>query len=124
MGQGGNVSEWMESAFDGTNSVASAERAARGGSYQSFYYPGVTTSPLISSARGIGVPSNEIRNLGFRVASVPEPSPAVLVLMAGGAWLLRKRLSRSLPADGSCLLAGAVTSLDTARAASALPSQS
>ncbi|MFM8885029.1 MAG: PEP-CTERM sorting domain-containing protein [Chthoniobacterales bacterium] len=34
--------------------------------------------------------------MGFRVASVPEPSTAVLVLMAGGAWLLRKRWRRSL----------------------------
>jgi formylglycine-generating enzyme required for sulfatase activity len=98
MGQGGNVSEWMESAFDGTNSVASAERAARGGSYQSFYYPGLTTSPLISSARGIGVPSNEIRNLGFRVASVPEPSTYALMALAGltcGGWqMFRRRRAR------------------------------
>ena len=48
MGQGGNVSEWMESAFDGTNSLASEDRAARGGSYQSIYYAGVITNPLIS----------------------------------------------------------------------------
>ena len=45
MGQGGNVSEWMESAFDGTNSLASEDRAARGGSYQSIYYAGVITNP-------------------------------------------------------------------------------
>ena len=35
----------------------------------------------------------EADNIGFRVASVPEPSTAALVLMAGGAWLFRKRLS-------------------------------
>jgi formylglycine-generating enzyme required for sulfatase activity len=89
MGQGGNVSEWMESAFDGTNSLASEDRAIRGGSYQSFYYPVLITNPLISSARGIGVPSNEIRNLGFRVASVPEPSTYALIALAGAVLVAR-----------------------------------
>ena len=89
MGQGGNVSEWMESAFDGTNSLASEDRAARGGSYQSIYYAGVITNPLISSARGIGDPSNEIRNLGFRVASVPEPSTYALIALAGAVLVAR-----------------------------------
>ena len=35
----------------------------------------------------------EADNIGFRVASVPEPSTTALLLMAGGAWLFRKRLS-------------------------------
>ena len=46
--------------------------------------------------------SAEIRNTSFNspslstsVVAVPEPSIAVLVLMAGGAWLLRRRLRRS-----------------------------
>ena len=97
MGQGGNVSEWMESAFDGTNSSASQDRAVRGGSYQSVYYPGIITNPLISSARGIGVPSNEIRNLGFRVASVPEPSTYALMALAGltcSGWQMFRRRER------------------------------
>jgi hypothetical protein len=29
----GEMSEWMESAFDGTNSSASEDRVIRGGSY-------------------------------------------------------------------------------------------
>ena len=94
MGQGGNVSEWMESAFDGTNSLASEDRAARGGSYQSFYYPVLITNPLISSARGIGDPSNEIRNLGFRVASVPEPSTYALIALAGAVLVARLVVQR------------------------------
>jgi formylglycine-generating enzyme len=98
MGQGGNVSEWMESAFDGTNSSASQDRAILGGNYQSFWYPGLTTNPCLSSARGIGVPSNEIRSVGFRVASVPEPSTYALMVLAGlacGGWqVFRRRQTR------------------------------
>jgi formylglycine-generating enzyme required for sulfatase activity len=33
MGQGGNVWEWNESAFDGSNSLSSENRAIRGGSW-------------------------------------------------------------------------------------------
>jgi formylglycine-generating enzyme required for sulfatase activity len=91
MGQGGNVWEWNESAFAGTNSSSSEDRAIRGGFW------GTTESYLRSSLRDdFFVPTFEDSYVGFRVASVPEPSTAVLVLMAGGAWLLRRRLRRSL----------------------------
>jgi len=90
MGQGGNVLEWNESAFDGANSSPSEDRAFRGGFWD------FSESLLRSSFRDFNVPTFEYVDIGFRVASVPEPSTAVLVLMAGGAWLLRKRLRRSL----------------------------
>jgi formylglycine-generating enzyme required for sulfatase activity len=90
MGQGGNVFEWNESAFDGSNSSPDESRAFRGGGYTSL------ESSLRSSSRLSLGPWFETYELGFRVASVPEPSTAVLVLMAGGAWLLRRRLRRSL----------------------------
>jgi formylglycine-generating enzyme required for sulfatase activity len=90
MGQGGNVWEWSESAFDGSNSSSSESRAVRGGDWVD------TELNLRSSDRSDLVPAFENDGLGFRVASVPEPSTAVLVLMAGGAWLLRKRWRRSL----------------------------
>jgi formylglycine-generating enzyme required for sulfatase activity len=90
MGQGGNVWEWSESAFDGSNSSSSEDRAIRGGDWVD------TELNLRSSDRDNFDPSLENDGLGFRVASVPEPSTAVLVLMAGGAWLLRKRWRRSL----------------------------
>jgi formylglycine-generating enzyme required for sulfatase activity len=90
MGQGGNIFEWNESAFAGTNSSSSENRALRGGSW---LYAGFA---LRSSVRDSYDPAFEDGDIGFRVASVPEPSTAVLVLMAGGAWLLRKRLRRSL----------------------------
>jgi formylglycine-generating enzyme required for sulfatase activity len=91
MGQGGNVFEWTESAFAGTNNSTTEDRfAVRGGNWDA------TEFDLRSSARDGLDPSNEVNLIGFRVASVPEPSTAVLVLMAGGAWLLRKRFRRSL----------------------------
>ncbi|MFM8810313.1 MAG: SUMF1/EgtB/PvdO family nonheme iron enzyme, partial [Chthoniobacterales bacterium] len=90
MGQGGNVFEWSESALDGANNDSSGFRAVRGGGW---YSP---ESALRSSGRSIVDPTIEGSGIGFRVASVPEPSTAVLVLMAGGAWLLRKRWRRSL----------------------------
>lgn len=90
MGQNGNVWEWSESAFDGVNNVSSGSRAVRGG----FWF--FSEDVLRSSFRGFDDPSGEGDYIGFRVASVPEPSAALLVLMAGGAWLLRRRSKRSL----------------------------
>jgi formylglycine-generating enzyme required for sulfatase activity len=88
MGQGGNVWEWSESGADGSNSDTTELRAIRGGGWD--------VADLSSSVRYVDGPAGESGNIGFRVASVPEPSTAVLVLMAGGAWLLRKRWRRSL----------------------------
>jgi len=90
MGQGGNVWEWNESAFDGSNSSSSEGRAVRGGLWLGPDFL------LRSSLQFDYDPSLVLDNLGFRVASVPEPSTAVLVLMAGGAWLLWRCRKRSL----------------------------
>ncbi len=91
MGQGGNVFEWTESAAAGTNSSSSEDRAARGG------YWTTTEFVMRSSFRvDLAGPAFEDEAYGFRVASVPEPSTYALVLMGAGAWLLRKRLRRSL----------------------------
>jgi len=90
MGQGGNVWEWSESASDGSNNSASGDRAVRGGFWLN------TVFDVRSSGRLVVVPTVEVGGIGFRVASIPEPSTTLLVLMAGGALLLKKRLSRSL----------------------------
>ena len=90
MGQGGNVWEWNESAFDGTNSSSSEYRAIRGGDW------GVAEDYLRSSDRLIDAPTSEGSSFGFRVASVPEPSTYVLVLMGAGALYLWKRRKSSL----------------------------
>ena len=90
MGQGGNVWEWNESAFNGTNSSSSEFRAIRGG------YWGATEGGVSSSYRFDLGPADGGNDLGFRVASVPEPSTYALLLMTGAGWLLWKRRKTSL----------------------------
>ncbi len=85
MGQNGNVYEWNESAFDGINDLSSEARGIRGGGWN------VAETNLRSSARHLFSPTLELDNVGFRVASVPEPSAALLVLISGGALLLKRR---------------------------------
>ena len=87
-GQGGNVWEWTESALDGTNDSTSEYRAYRGGGWSS------TGDKLLSSNRGGIDPTYTGTSYGFRVASIPEPSTWVLILVAGGTLLLGRRLKR------------------------------
>jgi hypothetical protein len=86
MGQGGNVREWSESAFDGTTNSTSEDRALRGG----FWFN--TEDDLRSSSRTFNVPTVEGYFIGFRVASIPEPSTYALLLMtgAGALWLAKR----------------------------------
>jgi formylglycine-generating enzyme len=90
MGQGGNVWEWNESAFAGTNSSSSEARAFRGGGW------GSSEFLLRSSFRGSSGPSGVDGSAGFRVASVPEPSTYALLLLGAGAAYLWKRRKSSL----------------------------
>jgi MYXO-CTERM domain-containing protein len=96
MGQGGNVFEWNESAFDGSNSLSSEDRAFRGG----FWFS--SESNLRSSLRRNGDPTLEGYFVGFRVASaasveaIPEPGTwAAAVLLAGAAGYVRWRRRRT-----------------------------
>ena len=94
MGQAGNIFEWNESGFDGSNSSSSENRAIRGGSWDD----GVGS--LRSSDRNQFTPSVQDNFIGFRVASVdatpiPEPGTwAAMAIFAGGAafagWRRRK----------------------------------
>jgi sulfatase modifying factor 1 len=79
--QAGNVWEWNDA-------VIGSSRGLRGGSWGNL-------DGDLQSSLSIGVdPSLEDGNVGFRVASVPEPSTcALLVMSAAGAlwWARRKR---------------------------------
>ena len=96
MGQGGNVWEWSESAFDGTNNLSSENRALRGG-----YWATDASYLSSSSGRFSYGPSNQANSIGFRVASVdvepiPEPGTwAAMAIFAGGAAYAGWRRRRS-----------------------------
>ena len=92
MGQGGNVWEWNETAYDGSNNTAgewSEDRDVRGDSWSDIgsYYLG-------ASGRIGALPADESKDYGFRVASVPEPSAvSLLAIGLGGLAILRRRRS-------------------------------
>ena len=90
MGQGGNIWEMNETAFDGSNNSPSESRALRGGSYPN------DATRLASSYHQATEPLDSVASIGFRVASVPEPSTYALLLMTGAGWLLWKRRKASL----------------------------
>ncbi|MGJ8656630.1 MAG: SUMF1/EgtB/PvdO family nonheme iron enzyme [Akkermansiaceae bacterium] len=87
MGQNGNVWEWGESAFDGSNDSAVDSRVLRGGGWN------ITSNSLRSSFRDVFSPTFEFSTVGFRVAVVPEPS-SVLLTMIGAFSLLITRKRR------------------------------
>ena len=87
MGQGGNVWEWNETAYDGINNTAGETRELRGGAWSS------NSGLLDASNRYFDFdPSFQDDGFGFRVASVPEPSTlSLLAIGLGGLAILRRR---------------------------------
>ena len=78
--QGGNVFEWNEA-------LIGSSRIFRGGSYINY------SNYLQAHSRYFNHPTSEYNNIGFRVASVPEPT-TLLLLGLGGLILRRKRRSK------------------------------
>jgi formylglycine-generating enzyme required for sulfatase activity len=77
MGQGGNVWEWNETAYDGINNTVGEYRDLRGGSWDRL------SNLMDASEYGLIDPLDENINFGFRVASVPEPSSLSLLALGG-----------------------------------------
>ena len=89
MGQGGNVWEWMETAYDGINNTAGENRVLRGGSWSE-----IDSVNQGASNRFGYSPSTKVYSFGFRVAAVGVPEPSALSLLAiglSGLALVRRR---------------------------------
>jgi formylglycine-generating enzyme required for sulfatase activity len=82
---GGNVEQWNEALFNGSL------RGLRGGSFSDSI-----SSALSSSFQGVGDPTNAITVIGFRVASVPEPSTGLLAVLACGLSGWKRKSFRRL----------------------------
>jgi len=90
MAQGGNVWEWTETAYWGVNNAADDARILRGGSW-------VNDITNLDALNLFGLFPNDETSfspfIGFRVASVPEPS-SLSLLLAGGAVFAAARRRR------------------------------
>lgn len=76
--QGGNVWELNDA-------VTGSSRGMRGGSFSNF------ENFMLASSRLNHDPTFENSNIGFRVASVPEPTSFLLTMLAGGVMLIRRK---------------------------------
>jgi formylglycine-generating enzyme required for sulfatase activity len=84
----GNVWEWMESPYSDSSYGANSPRSLRGGSFYG------NDSYLHAWYRISGTLSTGLGNLGFRVASVPEPGSVTLLvsgLLACLTWWRRRK---------------------------------
>jgi len=81
--QGGNVWEWNDA-------IISSSRGLRGGAWGNAEYA------LRSSNRTINVPTYENADVGFRIATVPEPTVSVSLILAGGLLLSRRKRPSAL----------------------------
>ena len=81
--QGGNVFEWNDA-------INSSSRGRRGGSWNG------NESTLRSSYRYGLDPAIENNDVGFRIATVPEPTVSVSLILAGGLLLARRKRPSAL----------------------------
>lgn len=84
----GNVQEWMESAADGVLDDLYERRTYRGGGYAS-------SPPFLASTGRLNEGPTEFTSLiGFRIAAIPEPSSALLMMVGAGGLIFYRRARR------------------------------
>jgi hypothetical protein len=88
MAQGGNIHEWLESAYDGFNDNSTEPRGIRGGSWDIDSYIG---SDLRNDNYGAFALDWTAADIGFRVAMIPEPSSLSLLVIGGVVVALRRQ---------------------------------
>jgi len=88
MGQGGNVWEWTETAYDQINDTSGENREYRGGAFDDTHVWLRSSSEL-----SVGSPADDgaLSSGGFRVAMVPEPSALSLLAVGLGVLFRRSR---------------------------------
>jgi len=86
MGQGGNVFEWEETTWDLQNDNVYEYGSLRGG-----YWLSGIPGGLHASSRNRNRPWGATNYFGFRVASIPEPGCATMLLAGAVVALLWRR---------------------------------
>jgi hypothetical protein len=79
------VYEREETDFDLVNDSSSSPRGLRGGKWQDY------SGALLSSVRDSSFPAGDDFDIGFRVASIPEPSTLLLLAAALPLAIWRRR---------------------------------
>jgi hypothetical protein len=88
--QGGNVEEWMEGARDDDPLDPIWGYDQHRGGFWTNFVSGSNSTTVLNSGTTSGATLGSGNVIGFRVASVPEPSSAVLVLGSGLVLLFRR----------------------------------
>jgi formylglycine-generating enzyme len=84
----GNVQQWNESVIIDAFWAPPQTRGIRGGDwFASAFF-------MTSDRRYNAPPAGEFENIGFRVASIPEPSALILAAVGGLTWLVCRRRGR------------------------------
>jgi hypothetical protein len=93
MGQGGNVWEWTESAYDGFNNSSTENREVRGSWWKEtlLSYQSASLRSSVAPATETLLDGSSTLNIGFRVAGIPEPSSGILFVAGMAAWAVMRR---------------------------------
>ena len=91
--QAGNVWEWEETAVDLVNNNPNENRGFRGDNWSTII--GEPFSLSSSFRHSFWLPISSVGDVGFRVASIPEPSAVWIIVFGISAMLFSRRLARS-----------------------------